>query len=186
MIEVRFHGRGGQGAVIASRLLAEAAFIEGKDVQAFPFFGVERRGAPVTAFTKMDNRPIRVKSEVYEPDYVIVLDTALLEYIDVAQGLKEDGRLIINAPVSMADGYRERLGVPCDVVDGTRIAIEHGLGSREAPIVNTSMVGAFARASGLVGIESVAEAVRRHVRRKVDANIAAARDAYEKVDVQEV
>jgi len=183
VIEIRFHGRGGQGAVIASRLLAEAAFIEGKDVQAFPFFGVERRGAPVTAFTKIDDRPIRVKSMIYEPDYVIVLDTALLEYIDVGLGLKEDGRILINASASMAGEYRKKLGVTVDVVDGTSIALEHGLGSRESPIVNTSMVGAFAR-SGVVSIDSVAEAVERQVKRKVEPNIQAARDAFESVELE--
>jgi len=184
VIEIRFHGRGGQGAVIASRLLAEAAFIEGKDVQAFPFFGVERRGAPVTAFTKIDDRPIRVKSMIYEPDHVIVLDTALLEYIAVGQGLKEGGRILINAPASMAGEYRRKLGATVDVVDGTSIALEHGLGSRESPIVNTSMVGAFARSTGVVSIDSVAEAVRRQVKRKVEPNIQAARDAFDVVEME--
>ncbi|MCI0497949.1 MAG: 2-oxoacid:acceptor oxidoreductase family protein [Thermoplasmata archaeon] len=185
MIEIRFHGRGGQGAVIASRLLAEAAFIEGKDVQAFPFFGVERRGAPVTAFTKIDDRPIRIKSEIYEPDHVIVLDTALLGYIDVVQGLKPGGRVLINCPLERAAQYRARSKAPIDAVDGTGIAIGHGLGSRESPIVNTSMLGAFARSSGLVGIDAVAEAIRRQVRRKVEANIEAARDAHDRVDTME-
>ncbi|MCK5562096.1 MAG: 2-oxoacid:acceptor oxidoreductase family protein, partial [Thermoplasmata archaeon] len=96
MIEIRFHGRGGQGAVVASNILAEAAFREGKDVQAFPYFGVERRGAPVTAFTKIDEKPIRVRSQIYEPDHVIVLDQSLLRSIDVAQGIKPGGLILVN------------------------------------------------------------------------------------------
>ena len=89
MIEIRFHGRGGQGAQIACKILATAAFHEGKDVQAFPYFGVERRGAPVTAFTKIDDRAIRVKSMIYEPDYVIVLDESLLKVVDVTEILAQ-------------------------------------------------------------------------------------------------
>ena len=96
MIEIRFHGRGGQGAVTAANILAEAAFREGNDVQAFPYFGVERRGAPVTAFTKIDKKPIRVKSQIYEPDYVVVLAPQLVQAINVAEGLKPDGIVIIN------------------------------------------------------------------------------------------
>ena len=96
MIEIRFHGRGGQGAVIGANILAQAAFKEGKDVQAFPYFGVERRGAPVTAFTKIDHRPVRIKSQIYEPDYVVVLDASLLKAVDVDQGLKPGGIVLIN------------------------------------------------------------------------------------------
>ena len=96
MIEIRFHGRGGQGAVTAANLLAMAAFREGKDVQAFPYFGVERRGAPVTAFTKIDDRPVRIKSQIYEPDHVIVMDSSLLKAVDVDQGLKNGGVILVN------------------------------------------------------------------------------------------
>ena len=96
MIEVRFHGRGGQGAVTAAEILAKAAFEDGKYCQAFPFFGVERRGAPVMAFTRIDDQPIRRRYQVYKPDYVVVLDDGLLEVVDVFSGLKEGGKIIIN------------------------------------------------------------------------------------------
>ncbi|MEM3493904.1 MAG: 2-oxoacid:acceptor oxidoreductase family protein, partial [Thermoplasmata archaeon] len=96
MYEIRFHGRGGQGAVIASNLLAEAFFIEGYDVQAFPYFGVERRGAPVTAFTRADTKPIRVKMQIYEPNYVVVLDPSVMLKTDVTSGLKQGGFVLIN------------------------------------------------------------------------------------------
>lgn len=185
MIEVRFHGRGGQGAVVASRLLAEAAFIEGMDVQAFPFFGVERRGAPVTAFTKIDDRPIRVKSMIYEPDFVIVLEQSLVDFVDVLEGLKPEGRVLINTTRSPEE-MSAKLKRPVDVVDATQIAIDHGLGSREAPIVNTALLGAFARSSGIVSLDAVTEAIRNNVPRKKEENVAAARDAYEKVRMQEV
>src|SRR3989304_5456387 len=97
MMEIRFHGRGGQGAVLASEILAHAAFREGFHVQSFPFFGVERRGAPVTAHTRIDDRPIRIRSDVYEPDYVVVLDASLLRVLDVTQGLRRGGTVLVNA-----------------------------------------------------------------------------------------
>ena len=109
MIEIRFHGRGGQGAQIASRILAEACFEEGYDVQAFPYFGVERRGAPVTAFTRMDDRPIRVKSQIYKPDFVIVMDPSLLQAVDVTSGLKEGGLVMVNTTKSIALSSRREL-----------------------------------------------------------------------------
>ena len=178
MIEVRFHGRGGQGAVIASRILAEAAFMEGYDVSAFPYFGVERRGAPVTAFTRMDKRPIRVKSQIYEPDYVVVLDPSLMKAIDVLKGLKEGGKVLVNTGKKP-----EELSLNANVatVDATSIALRHGLGSRTAPIVNSAMVGAFARISGIVSIEAVMESVKHNVPVKHEENALAAKEAYESV-----
>ena len=105
MYEVRFHGRGGQGAVTAARLLADAAFREGKDVQSFPIFGVERRGAPVAAFTRMDDKPIDIKTQIYEPDTVIVLDPTLVGVIDVAQGIKATGKILVNSTKKATDFY---------------------------------------------------------------------------------
>src|SRR4030043_1740404 len=96
MIEIRIHGRGGQGAVIASEVLAAAFFKEGKYVQAFPAFGVERRGAPVAAFTRVDDQPIRIRHNIYEPDHIIVLDQTLMESTQADSGLKENGWIIIN------------------------------------------------------------------------------------------
>ncbi|MCD6110536.1 MAG: 2-oxoacid:acceptor oxidoreductase family protein [Thermoplasmata archaeon] len=185
MMEIRFHGRGGQGAVVASRILAAAAFLEGKDVQAFPFFGVERRGAPVTAFTKIDEKPIRIKSEIDEPDYVIVMDTALLSAVDVTQGLKKGGLVLINTEKS-AEEIHEILGAEkVAVVDATEIAIRNQLGTKVQPIVNTALVGAFARASGIVKLDSVVQAIGSEVPRNPERNQQAARDAYESTVVME-
>lgn len=182
VIEIRFHGRGGQGAQIASRILAEAAFEEGYDVQAFPYFGVERRGAPVTAFTKLDKKPIRVKSQIYEPDYVIVLADTLLDAktVDVTAGLKEGGTVIINTkkPIEVV---KEKLnGVPVAVVDATSIAIENRLGSRSAPIVNTAILGSISKVSGLVKLENIMAAIKNSAPLKKEENANAAKMAFEK------
>ena len=96
MIEIRIHGRGGQGAVIASEVLASAFFMEGKYVQAFPAFGVERRGAPVAAYTRIDDQPIRIRHFIYEPDHIIILDPTLIESTQVDAGLKDNGWMVIN------------------------------------------------------------------------------------------
>lgn len=183
MIEIRFHGRGGQGAVVASRLLGRAAFLEGKSISSFPFFGVERRGAPVTAFTKIDERPIRIKSQIYEPHYVIVMDPSLLKAIDVTAGLRPGGGILVNT-VKDAEDIRSELNVDNAMVatiDATGIATEHGLGSRMAPIVNTSIIGAFAAFSKVVKLESVLKAIEMDVPRKREDNMAAAEDAYHKL-----
>lgn len=183
MIEVRFHGRGGQGAVVASRILADAAFREGKDVQAFPFFGVERRGAPVTAFTRIDEKKIRIRSQIYEPGYVVVLDPTLLEAVDVIQGLKPGGIVIINTdrrPQEFDLGQDIKVGT----CDASSIAVKYGLGSRTAPIVNTSILGAFSKATGLVSIDSIAQSIRETIPIKAQANIQAAREAYDEIQGQ--
>ncbi len=186
MIEVRFHGRGGQGAVIASNILAEAGFLEGKEVAAFPFFGVERRGAPVTAYTRIAENKIRIKSGIYTPDYVIVLDPSLLKAVNVAEGLKDGGLVLINSKESPSN-IRRDLGLADDkklaTVDATGIAIKHRLGSKSAPIVNSSILGAFAKASGIVKIESLVQGVRKNVPVKIEENAAAAQEAYDSVVV---
>ncbi len=179
MIEIRFHGRGGQGAVVASNLLAQAAFLEGKDVQAFPYFGVERRGAPVTAFTKIDDKPVRIKSQIYEPDYVVVLDASLLKAVDVTQGLKDGGVVLINTDRKPGNikGVKGRIAT----VDATTIAVKHGLGSKEAPIVNTAVLGAFAKATGIVKIDSIVDSILESAPAKKKENAEAAKEAFEKV-----
>lgn len=183
MIEIRFHGRGGQGAVVASRVMADAAFREGKDVQAFPYFGVERRGAPVTAFTKIDDKNIRDKSMIYEPDLVVVLEASLIQAVDVTAGLKEDGLVLVNTEGDPKK-IKEELGVKnLAVVNATKIAIENNLGSKVQPIVNTAIVGALAKCSGLVTIDSVANSILNMVPRYAEKNAKAARDAYESVTI---
>jgi pyruvate ferredoxin oxidoreductase gamma subunit/2-oxoisovalerate ferredoxin oxidoreductase gamma subunit len=184
MIEIRFHGRGGQGAVTAANILAEAAFREGNDVQAFPYFGVERRGAPVTAFTKIDKKPIRVKSQIYEPDYVVVLAAQLVESINVAEGLKPNGCVIINTnkpPKAFKDLVEGRVVS----VDATEIAIKNKLGTRTAPIVNTAILGGLAKASGIVKIESIIDSIKDRSPAKKEENAKAAQDAYENTNLGE-
>jgi len=177
MIEIRFHGRGGQGAVVASQVLADAAFMEGKDVQSFPYFGVERRGAPVTAFTKVAKEKIRDKAMIYEPDIVVVLEPSLLQAVNVTEGIKSDGLIVINTeedPEVMA----RKIGFPrVACVGATAIALSNKLGSKVQPIVNTAIVGAVARASGMVTLESVVRAISK-LPLYPDRNAEAARQAY--------
>jgi 2-oxoacid:acceptor oxidoreductase gamma subunit (pyruvate/2-ketoisovalerate family) len=177
MRELRIHGRGGQGAVIASKVLAVAVFREGRCVQSFPAFGVERRGAPVTAFLRIADVPIRLRCEITEPDDLIVLDPTLVDAIDVAAGLKEGGGILINTdrPPSYYDALAGRFRVA--TVDAGRIATDHGIGTRTQPIVNTAILGAFARWSGLVSLDSVCAAIGEEMSYRTEANMAAAREA---------
>ncbi len=182
MVEVRFHGRGGQGAVVASELLAAALFKEGKFVQAFPAFGVERRGAPVTAFLRIDSAPIRLRSQIYQPDHVVILDPTLIPVVDVTAGLKPQGFILINSDRSPLefDAFIDA-GWRVATVDAGAIAVAHNLGTRTNPIVNTAILGAFARVTGLVGLEAIIEAIAEGVPVHPQENIAAARDAYDRV-----
>ena len=156
--EVRIHGRGGQGGVTAAELLAKAAFKEGKWVQAFPFFGAERRGAPVKAFTRLSEEPILIRSQVYSPDYVVVLDHTLLEATDVTEGLKPNGIIIINTARKPGEINIKNYRVA--TVDATGVAIELGLLVAGLPVVNTPMLGAFAGATNEIKLESVIEIIK--------------------------
>lgn len=181
MHELRIHGRGGQGAVIASKLLAEALFREGHWVQSFPAFGVERRGAPVTAFLRFDDVPILLRCEITAPEDLIVLDPTLVEAVDVAAGLRNGGMILVNSPRAPDDydALTDRYRVA--TVDANAIATRHGIGSKTQPIVNTAMAGAFARATGLVSLDAVCAAIRGEVPVKADENVAAAREAADAV-----
>jgi pyruvate ferredoxin oxidoreductase gamma subunit len=174
MIEIRFHGRGGQGAVTAAEILAKAAFEDGKYTQAFPFFGVERRGAPVMAFTRINDEPIKRRYQVYKPDYVVVLDEGLLEVVDVFSGLESHGMVIINTQGEAP----EHEGSETHVIDATGIALEKlGL-----PIVNTVMLGAFAGATGQVSLDSIIKIIKETFPGKIgEKNADAAKAAYEHV-----
>jgi 2-oxoacid:acceptor oxidoreductase gamma subunit (pyruvate/2-ketoisovalerate family) len=178
LTEIRIHGRGGQGAVVAAQILAVALHREGRSVQSFPAFGMERRGAPVAAFVRFDDRPIRVRSYIYNPDHVIVLDPNLLATGQVLTGLKKGGWVVVNS-VSKLD----RVGVPKDyklgLVDASGIAVMNRLGSASIPIVNTAIIGAFSRVTGLVGIDSVVSAIGEAVPIKRQENMHAARQAYD-------
>ncbi len=183
MYEIRFHGRGGQGAVTAANILAAAAFKEGKWVQAFPLFGVERRGAPVLAFTRIDDRPIDIKTQIYTPDAVVVQDTTLLSVVDVTSGLRDGGWIILNTQKKPSefrfDGFRVA------TVDATHIAVSHGLGTPTAPIVNTAILGAVARVTGVVKKDVLEEAIFERAPVKKEENKKAAAEAYEKTIVEE-
>ena len=173
MYEVRFHERGGQGARMAAEALADAAFLEDNYAVAFPFFGAERRGAPVVAFTRVDKQKIRIRTQIYEPDYVVVLDDKLPDLINITEGLKKGGMAIINSPKKPSDIDLGKK-VTTATVDATSISLDV-LG---APITNSAILGAFAKITHIVGLEAVEAAVRDAVPVKPDDNVAATREAY--------
>lgn len=180
MIEVRFHGRGGQGTVIASILLSKALFQAGYQVQSFPVFGVERRGAPVEAYVRLDKEPILVRTNVYHPDHVVVQDHTLLQSVDVTRGLKKGGWIIINNPELPADMTPFK-GFRLAYVDASRIALRNRLGTRTHPIVNTPMLGALSRVFEMPPMDAIATAIREEVPREPERNLKAAQDAYDEV-----
>lgn len=182
MIEIRFHGRGGEGSVKASDILAMAAFSEGKQVQAFPFFGVERRGAPVTAFTRISDDEIRIHSYIYEPDVLVILDPTLIEVIPFTEGLKPNGTIILNTEKKPEEfSFPDTDNPHIYAVDCSSIALKYGLGSKEAPIVNTAILGAVAKATQLVSIESIMKAIKEKIPIKKEENALAAKDSYSKL-----
>ena len=181
MIEIRMHGRGGQGAVIAAKILASAIFKEGRFAQSFPSFGVERRGAPVLAFTRVDDKPIRLRTAIYEPDHLIILDATLIKSTNVFSGLKKGGTILVNTS-SQVGALNFSAEYAAAAVDAAGIAVKHGLGTKSIPIVNTSILGAFAKFTGVVGIDAIVEAIHEGVPMKWDENAAAAREAYEAIE----
>jgi 2-oxoacid:acceptor oxidoreductase gamma subunit (pyruvate/2-ketoisovalerate family) len=178
MFEIRFHGRGGQGAVVASSVLASAYFKEGKFVQAFPSFGAERRGAPVTAFTRTDEQEISIRFGIYNPDCLVILDATLAKKAEITSGLKDGHWIIINSD-RPPDDFRFLGDYPVATIDASSIARKYKLGSPSVPIINTTILGAFAKVTGNVKIESVLEAIRESAPSKPEENARAAREAYE-------
>jgi pyruvate ferredoxin oxidoreductase gamma subunit len=184
LTEIRWHGRGGQGAKTAGELLAGAALGTGRYFQAFPDYGPERMGAPIRVFNRLSSKPITVHSKVEEPHVVVVLDPTLLGTVPVTEGLKEEGALVVNTSVSPAE-VRELTGFKTGkvfTVDASHIAIEE-LG-RE--ITNTPMLGALASATGLIDVDELTEQVRDEFSKKlspglVEANIRALRRAAEEI-----
>jgi pyruvate ferredoxin oxidoreductase gamma subunit len=183
LIEIRWHGRGGQGAVTSAELLARAAIEEGMFAQAFPAFGAERRGAPVLAFNRISSiKPIRVRAEVAEPDVVVVLDSSLLSIINVTSGLKEGGTLIINTKKQISEiaaeyGNKWRLAI----IDGTTIAQE----LLKVKIVNTTMLGALLKAVQVVKNDSLIEPLNHRFGRLAERNINAMNKAFEETVIKE-
>lgn len=180
MIEIRFHGRGGQGTVVASIILAKAFFSAGRYVQTFPLFGVERRGAPVEAYLRLARDKIRVRTNVYTPDHVVVQDPRLLSLVPVTRGLKPGGWVILNArngpdDLPPFDGFRLAW------VDAFSIAVRNGLGTPTQPMINTAMLGAFARVLGMPPLPALEEAIAGEIGAGWEANVVAARQGYESV-----
>ena len=188
MFQIRIHGRGGQGVVTAAELLSVAAFEEGRHAQAFPTFGSERTGAPVVSFCRVDDRPIRTREPIVEPDALIVQDPTLLHQVDLFSGIGRDGFVLVNTERTFAElGLgelsarlrRERLLT----VPATELAREH-VGR---PLPNAALLGAFAALTGVVSLESVAAAIRgRFPARVADGNIRAAEEAFAAARAQEV
>ena len=182
-IAIRIHGRGGQGAVTLAEVVAQAAIGEGKYAQAFPSFGPERRGAPVQAYIRIDDKkPIRNRAGVVNPDVVVVLDPGLLNIVNVTAGLKEDGMLVINTRQAL-DSIDIKLGdnQKLAVIDATSIAKE----TLGVPIVNTTMIGALVKAKGVVNVESLLEPLNKRFGRLAEKNISAMKKAYENTLIKE-
>ncbi len=177
LTEIRFHGRGGQGAVTSAELLAQAAIAEGKYGQAFPSFGPERRGAPVMAFARVSDGPIRNRSAVYEPDVVLVLDPSLLNLVNVVEGLKKGGWVVVNT-ASEPEDLAARMGwkgLNVATVDALTIAME----TIRRPITNTTMLGALLKATGLVSVEPLEQALVNRFGRLAARNAEAMKRAIE-------
>lgn len=179
MLEIRFHGRGGQGTALAAKILAEAVLRSGKgECLAFPEFGVERRGAPVTAYARIAEGKIVVRTRVYEPDAVAVLDEGLASDPAVAKGLKAGGTLLLNRerlPDALA---RDLARFRVLLIPAGRIARSHGLGSAATPVVNTAVLGALCAALDVADAAALEAAIRESVPAKPEANAAAALEAY--------
>lgn len=183
MHKIRIHGRGGQGAVVASKILADAYFRCGLQVQAFPAFGMERRGAPVSAFVRAGHEPVRHRGEIVDPNAVIVLDKAILDMVDVTKGLVPGGSILLNhslAPSELDLGN----GFKVATVDATGIAVRHGIGTSLAPIVNTVILGAFARLDPDLNEKSILGAVEGGVPSKVRQNLDAAQEAFASLNLE--
>jgi 2-oxoacid:acceptor oxidoreductase gamma subunit (pyruvate/2-ketoisovalerate family) len=181
ILEVRWHGRGGQGAWTASELLARAAISEGKHIQSFPEFGPERMGAPVTAFTRISTEPIRLHCAVYNPDVVAVLDPTLLKTVKVADGLSEEGGNIIVNTKDASSEIRKLLSSDRGKLWAVP-ASEISMKILGMAITNTAMLGAVARVTGIVSLETIEKMVKERFRADVaEKNFAVVKEAYQEV-----
>jgi pyruvate ferredoxin oxidoreductase gamma subunit len=174
MFEIRIHSRGGQGGVTAARLLALAAIHDGKYATAAPFYGAERRGAPIVSFVRIDDKPIRIYSQIKKPDMVIVLDATVMDIVDVLQGLKTGGRVLVNSQQKKVfSGYSS------SNVDLTGIALRENLVVSGSPILNTPVIGALAK-MGIVSVDSAKKAIREMF--SDERNVKAAETAYQEMN----
>jgi pyruvate ferredoxin oxidoreductase gamma subunit len=186
VVEIRWHGRGGQGAKTAALLLADAAFNTGKYVQGFPEYGPERMGAPVTAYNRISDDKITIHSNIYEPDYVVVIDDTLLSSVDVASGLKENGALIVNSsktPEEFRNLVKNYKGKIC-TIDATKISVE----TLGAKFPNTPMLAAVIRVSGLMDqnlfLKDMEESLKHKFAKKpevIDGNMQALKRSMQEV-----
>ena len=173
MFEIRIHSRGGQGGVTAARLLAMAALYDGKYATACPFYGAERRGAPVVSFVRIDDRPIKVYSQIRDPDLVVVLDASVMDVVDVLNGLKKSGNVLINSAHK-----QEFTGFKTYNVDLTGIALRENLVVAGSPILNTPVLGALAK-MGICSVDSMKKAIREMF--SDERNVNAEEDAYKEL-----
>jgi len=175
MKEIRIHGRGGQGSAVAARILTTAFVYEGKWASGFPVFGVERRGAPITAFVRFNDRPIREKTKIYQADSLVVIDSHLLHALDVFQGVREGCILVVNSPVPLTGQYQTYVHA-IGLVDATEISVQE-IGRS---ITNTCMLGAFARSTGWIRLDSVLSALNDYFSGDMlDRNMRAVRRGYQ-------
>jgi len=184
LVEICFHGRGGQGSVTAANLLVAAALKDGnKGVQAFPLFGAERRGAPVKAFARISDDEIHLRSEVYFPDIIIVLDESIIGIVDVLKGLKKNGKILINTTKEPEDfDFSNKFKVA--TVDATDIAIKHDILIGGIPIVNTPILGAVPKILDRVTLSSVQDVIRSKWKGEGgEINVKATQDAFDSVEV---
>ncbi|MEN8247032.1 MAG: 2-oxoacid:acceptor oxidoreductase family protein [Thermodesulfobacteriota bacterium] len=176
MHEIIFHGRGGQGAVTAVELIAQAAIAEGNYAQGFPSFGPERRGAPVMAFLRVSDDPIFSREKIETPDTVVVLDPTLLDLVDTCKGLKQGGTLIINSPLEKAGALQDYASqYRVFLVDATRIAMQ----TLGVPITNTAILGALVKATEIIGVHALQEPVEHRFGKLASKNLKALHQAFE-------
>lgn len=180
MIEIKFRGRGGQGAVIASEILGRAFFLEGKYPQSFSLFGGERRGAPVFGFLRVDEEPILLKCQIKHPDQEIIFDLTLVNEKEIAKEIKPGGIILVNTNKEI-DSFRELRRFKMGLVDAGSIARSAGL----RDTFNTALLGAYMRLTHLIRMETLIEVVSRMVPAKVEANILAVQKAYEQLKIYE-
>ncbi len=182
MIEIRWHGRGGQGAVTSVEMMALAAIEEGMYAQGFPAFGPERRGAPVMAFNRISEKPIKIRSGIYRPDVVVVLDPSLVTLVNVTEGLKPGGVLIVNTSKPAVE-IRKKLNYKGKLftVDASRIARDE-LG---VPITNTTMLGAVLKATGVLKLEALKAPLEERFGKMAGRNMSALKKAFQEVRTAE-
>lgn len=173
MFEIRIHSRGGQGGVTAARLLALAAIHDGKYATAAPFYGAERRGAPIVSFVRIDDKPVRIYSQIRRPDMVVVLDASVMDVVDVLQGLRQGGKVLVNSQQK-----RTFSGFVSSNVDLTGIALRENLVVSGSPILNTPVIGALAK-MGIVSVDSAKKAIREMF--ADERNVKAAEAAYQEM-----